>query len=206
MRESDVFVHPLALCESQEVGNGSRIWPFAHVMVGAIVGEECNIGGHTFIETGARIGDRVTIKNGVMVFRGSVVEDDVFIGPGVIFTNDRHPRSPRMEAVRNRYQEQGKWLSPIHVCRGATIGAGAILIAGVTVGAFACVGASAVVTRDVTDHAIVVGAPARAAGWACVCGRPLSSTHECPDCGRCFRFAKNQLELRESVAWTNSTE
>ena len=93
------FVHRLALCESDSVGDGTRIWAFAHVMHGAVVGRDCNIGDHAFIESGAVVGDRVTVKNGVLIWDGVTIADEAFIGPGVIFTNDRHPRSPRMPAA-----------------------------------------------------------------------------------------------------------
>src|SRR5260370_24218425 len=107
-----IFVHRLALCESDEVGAGTQIWAFAHVMNGAVIGRDCNIGDHTFIETGARIGDRVTIKNQAMVWDGVEIEDDVFIGPGVSFTNDEFPRSPRtrLPAVAARYSSRGRSL------------------------------------------------------------------------------------------------
>src|SRR3989304_6165302 len=98
-----VFVHPSAICESAAVGDGTRVWAFAHIMDGAVVGRDCNIGDHAFVETGVRVGERVTIKNGVMLFDGVTVEDDTFIGPGVIFTNDRYSRSPRMPEAAGRY-------------------------------------------------------------------------------------------------------
>src|SRR5215467_10665833 len=109
---SDVFVHRQGLCESDEVGPGTRIWAFAHVMKGAVVGRDCNIGDHAFIEAGARIGDRVTVKNQAMVWDGVEIEDDAFIGPGVSFTNDAFPRSPRMKlpAVAARYRSRDRWL------------------------------------------------------------------------------------------------
>ena len=94
MTETSVFVHPTAICEAADVGEGTRVWAFAHVLAGATVGCDCNIGDHAFIEGGAQVGDRVTIKNGVMVWEGVTIEDDVFCGPGVVFTNDRYPRSP----------------------------------------------------------------------------------------------------------------
>src|SRR5205807_2820395 len=111
---ADIFVHPQALCESEAVGAGTRIWAFAHVMKGAVIGRDCNIGDHAFIEAGARLGDRVTVKNQAMVWDGVEIEDDVFIGPGVSFTNDLLPRSPRMRlpAVAGRYRCRADWLRP----------------------------------------------------------------------------------------------
>jgi acetyltransferase-like isoleucine patch superfamily enzyme len=172
-----VFVHPSALCESADVGAGTRIWAFAHVMSGAKVGRDCNIGDHAFIETGAWIGDRVTVKNGVFVWDGVHVEDDAFIGPAVVFTNDRNPRSPRMpvDAVAARYGERGHWLLPTRVERGASIGAGAIIAPGVRLGAFCMIGAGSLVTRDVSPHRLVSRASPDGSGWVCVCGQRLET-------------------------------
>src|SRR5215469_11293422 len=119
-----VFVHPNALCESDEVGAGTQIWAFAHVMKGAVIGRDCNIGDHAFIETGVRIGDRVTVKNQAMVWDGVEIEDDVFIGPGVSFTNDAFPRSPRMRlpAIAARYDRRDRWLLRTRVGNSASIG------------------------------------------------------------------------------------
>src|SRR2546423_1628096 len=119
---ADVFVHPNAVCESEQVGPGTRIWAFAHVMKGAVVGRDCNIGGHAFIEAGARIGDRVTVKNQTMVWNGVEIADDAFIGPGVSFTNDAYPRSARMPhaAVALRYADQSRWLARTRVEVGAS--------------------------------------------------------------------------------------
>ena len=177
-----VFIHPAAICESHEIGEGTRVWAFAHVMAGAIVGRHCNVCDHAFIEGGARLGDRVTVKNNAMIWEGVTVEDDVFIGPGVILTNDRYPRSPRMFEVAARYGRKENWLTPAHIRRGASIGAGAIIVCGITVGRFAGVGAGAVVTADVPDHRLVYGNPARPAGWLCTCGRPLDDSLTCTGC------------------------
>lgn len=193
----NVYVHPTALVETGAIGSDTRIWAFAHVLAGATIGSNCNIGDHAFIEGGSRLGDRVTVKNGVLVWEGVTVEDDVFLGPGMIFTNDRYPRSPRLKAVGERYADKQCWLCPTRVCRGATIGAGAIVVCGVTIGRFASVGAGAVVTHDVPDHRIVVGTPARAAGWACLCGVPLDDTLFCPDCGRGYDLHHGALLPRE---------
>src|SRR5438132_9142712 len=125
-----VFVHPHALCESDEVGAGTQIWAFTHVMKGAVIGRDCNIGDHTFIEAGARIGDRVTVKNQAMVWDGVEIADDVFIGPGVSFTNDLLPRSARMRlpAVAARYHSRAGWLLPTRVETGASIGARCVIL------------------------------------------------------------------------------
>jgi acetyltransferase-like isoleucine patch superfamily enzyme len=183
------FIHPRALCESAEVGAGTRIWAFAHVMAGARVGRDCNVGDHAFVENGAWIGDRVTVKNGALVFEGATIEDDVFLGPACMILNDRTPRSPRMAEAAERYADKG-WLRETRVCLGASIGGGAILLPGIRVGRYALVAAGAVVTRDVRDHALAAGNPAEQRGWVCVCGAPLVGEPQAElacACGRAFR-------------------
>ena len=191
---TESFVHAAALCESKSIGAGTRIWAFAHVLDGAVIGRDCNICDHAYIEGGARIGDRDTVKNQVMIWDGVTIEDDVFVGPGAIFTNDRYPRSGRMAEVVRRYSQPANWLIPTTVCRGASIGAGAVILCGITIGQYAVVAAGAVVTRDVPDHRLVAGQPAKPCGWACVCGVKLSESLVCPQCGR--RFADRDGHLR----------
>src|SRR6267143_1926038 len=134
-----LFVHPHALCESDEVGAGTRIWAFAHVMKEAVIGRDCNIGDHAFIESGARIGDRVTIKNQAMVWDGVEIGDDVFVGPGACFTNDLSPRSRRiaLAVVATRYQDRAGWLVRTRVENGASLGARCVILPGVDIGAYA---------------------------------------------------------------------
>jgi UDP-2-acetamido-3-amino-2,3-dideoxy-glucuronate N-acetyltransferase len=170
--ESTVFVHPQALCESRDVGPGTRVWAFAHVMPGARVGADCNICGHAFVESGAWVGDRVTVKNGVLVWEGVTIEDDVFLGPAVVFTNDLRPRA--------HVKRSGADLLPTLVRRGATLGANATVVCGVTIGSHAFVAAGAVVTRDVPDFAFVAGNPAIQRGWVCWCGERLGEDSTCP--------------------------
>ena len=147
---SEYFVHPLGLCETQTVGARTRVWAFAHVLPGARIGADCNICDHTYIEGDVIVGNRVTVKSGVFLWDGLRVEDDVFIGPQATFTNDLMPRS------RQPFQLRETTLS-----RGASIGAGAVILPGVTIGQRAMVGAGAVVTKDVPADAVVVGNPAR---------------------------------------------
>jgi dTDP-4-amino-4,6-dideoxygalactose transaminase/acetyltransferase-like isoleucine patch superfamily enzyme len=159
------FVHPQAIVDDAEIGQRTRIWAFAHIMSGAKVGADCNIAEHAFIEGGASLGNNVTVKNGVAVWMGVFVEDDAFLGPSCIFTNDMNPRS---------YIKKGPdGLLETHVRRGATIGAGAVIVCGHEIGRWAFVGAGAVVVRDVPDFALVVGNPARQIGWMCVCAEKL---------------------------------
>ncbi|MCP4592663.1 MAG: N-acetyltransferase [bacterium] len=195
--DAKLQVHPTAICESAEVGEGTRLWAYAHLMAGAVIGRDCNIGDHAFVESGARLGDRVTVKNNVLVWEGVTVEDEVFLGPGMIFTNDLHPRSPRMAEVRERYGDRANWLRPTTVRRGAAIGAGAVILCDLTIGRYACVGAGAVVTRDVADHRIVVGNPARVFGWACVCGAVLDGELCCGECRRSYCVVEDRLEAVE---------
>lgn len=195
----DVYVHPRGLCESDDVGPGTRIWAFAHVMRGARLGAGCNVGDHAFVETGAWLGDRVTVKNGVMVWEGVTIEDDAFIGPGAIFTNDRHPRSPRMDvaAVTARYADRNRWLEPTRVGRGASLGAGAIIGPGITLGAYCMVGAGTVVSRDVPPHRFVSRQAPNGAGWVCTCGLPLAPAGNrwtCR-CGLSFRREGEGLQV-----------
>ncbi|MGV3625168.1 MAG: WxcM-like domain-containing protein [Archangium sp.] len=149
------FVHPQGLCESKDIGAGTRVWAFAHVLPRARVGADCNICDHVFIENDVVIGDRVTIKCGVQVWDGITLEDDVFVGPNATFTNDPFPRS-------KQYPEK---FARTVVKHGASIGGNATLLPGITIGAKAMVGAGAVVTRDVPPNAIVVGNPARIVGY-----------------------------------------
>ena len=163
------FQHPQALVETTAIGAGTRIWAFVHVLPGAVIGGDCNICDHVFIENDVRVGDRVTVKCGVQLWDGVTLEDDVFVGPNATFTNDRRPRS----SVRREPFDRTV------VRQGATIGANATILPGVVIGSHALVGAGAVVTRDVPDFAQVVGNPARITGYVDRDGTPrdLSLIH-----------------------------
>ena len=152
---TDVFVHGAGICESSNVGAGTRVWAFAHVLSGAVIGRDCNICDHVFIENDVVVGDRVTVKSGVQLWDGVRLGNDVFVGPNATFTNDKFPRSRQ-------------WLATHPVTRvgeGASIGANATILPGVTIGRNAMIGAGAVVTKDVPPNAVVYGNPARIHGY-----------------------------------------
>ena len=149
--KADFFIHELACVETKDIGIGTRIWAFVHVLSGAKIGQDVNICDHTFIENDVIIGDRVTIKCGVYLWDGLRLEDDVFVGPNATFTNDKFPRSKKF---------LDKFPQTI-VKQGASIGANATILPGITIGKYAMIGAGAVVTHDVPDGCLVVGNPAR---------------------------------------------
>ena len=181
-----VFVHERGLCESVDVGAGTRVWAFAHVLPGAQVGRDCNVGDGAFIEGGARLGDRVTVKNAVLVWAGVDVGDDVFLGPAMVFTNDLWPRAHDRKSPDR--------LLGTRVGTGATIGANATIICGTTIGDHAFVGAGAVVAADVAAHALVVGNPARRVGWVCRCAGRLDDDLAC-GCGSRYRLVSQERGL-----------
>ena len=154
---NDYQAHPTAVIdEGAVIGKGTKIWHFSHIMSGAVIGENCTIGQNVFVSSDAILGNNVKVQNNVSVFTGVVCEDDVFLGPSCVFTNVLNPRSfiSRKEEFR-----------PTLVKRGATIGANATIICGVTIGEYAMIGAGAVVTKDVPDYALIVGNPGKQIGW-----------------------------------------
>ena len=180
------MIHPTAdVSPEARIGPGTRIWHEAQVRERAVIGADCVLGKGVYVDRDVVIGDRVKVQNRASLFHGLTVEQNVYIGPHVSFTNDKFPRAvnpdgaPRSDAD---WQE-----TPTLVREGASIGAGAVVLPGVTIGRWAMVGAGAVVTRDVPDHALVTGNPARVVGRACVCGAPMAragAPWRCPACGR----------------------
>ncbi len=186
------MIHPTAdVSPEARIGPGTKIWHQAQVREGAVVGAECNIGKGVYIDRDVVVGNRVKIQNRASLYRGLTVEDGVFIGPHVSFTNDRYPRSVSPEGV---LRTDADWEPvPTLVRQGASIGAGAVVLPGVTIGRWAMVGAGALVVRDVPDHMLVVGNPARVAGRVCACGHRLVEEGEgwrCGACGRTYRFER----------------
>lgn len=185
------FVHPKALVDTKDIGEGTRIWAFAQVMEGSRVGADCNICGHSFIEKGAILGNNVTVKNGISIWEKVIVEDNVFLGPNMVFTNVVRPRS----GVRGNFKETV-------VKKGATIGANATVVCGITIGQYAFVGAGAVVTKDVKPYSLVTGSPARHKGYVCECAEKLGFEGVvgiCSNCGRKYKLQDGNLIPEEQI-------
>lgn len=199
MSEKAYFVHESSYVDDPcSIGDGTRIWHFSHIMRDSEIGKNCNIGQNVVISPGCVVGDNVKIQNNVSVYTGVIMEDDVFCGPSMVFTNVINPRS-HVE----RKDEYKRTL----VRKGASIGANATIVCGVTLGQFAFVGAGSVVTRDVPDYAVVYGSPARIRSWVCNCGLglPLSDdpdkdeTATC-ECGKRYRKHESSVsELSENT-------
>ncbi len=167
----NVYIHESSIIDMPiKIGAGTRIWHFSHVMAGAEIGENCNFGQNVFIGKNVKIGNNVKVQNNVSVFEGVTLENDVFCGPSMVFTNDLNPRSAYPKGARNYI--------PTLVKKGATIGANATILCGITIGKHAIVGAGAVVTKDVPEHAVVVGKPAEIIGWACECGKRIEDKNK----------------------------
>ena len=176
MTSTSFYVHPTAEVEpGAEMGAETRIWRQAHIRAHAHIGEQCNIGKGVYIETHVHIGSRVKIQNHVSIFEGVTIEDGVFIGPHVCFTNDMYPRAITPDGALKNAQD---WqITPTLVKYGASLGAGSVIVCGITIGEFALVGAGAVVTKDVAPYTLVYGNPAHAHGYVCRCARRLTDVH-----------------------------
>ena len=191
--ENSFFIHETSVVEEPcQIGDGTRIWHFSHIMPDVTIGKDCIIGQNVFIGKGVKIGNNVKIENNVSVFEGVTLEDDVFCGPSCVFTNVINPRSH----VSRKHE-----FKPTLVKKGATIGANATIVCGNTIGRYAFIGAGSVVTRDIPDYAMVYGNPARIQGWVCECGVKLdfagNDTAKCPECGKEYR--KNESKKEAAV-------
>lgn len=189
------MIHPSAdVSPNAQIGAGTRIWSGAQVREGARLGAECNIGKGVYIDRDVVIGDRVKIQNRASIYRGVTIEGGVFIGPHVSFTNDLYPRAVHPDGT---VRGDDDWQPvPTLAREGASIGAGAVIICGVTIGRWAMVGAGAVVTRDVPDQGLVFGNPASLMGWVCLCGRRLAregGVWRCAECARTLEFEMEAL-------------
>ncbi len=176
------WVHPTAVVDDgAEIGEGTRIWHFSHIMSGAVIGKQCILGQNVFVGRGVRIGNGVKIQNNVSVYTGVELEDYVFCGPSMVFTNVINPRSE----IERKHEFRST-----RVRRGATLGANCTILCGNDIGRYAFVAAGAVVTKPVPDYALVAGVPARIVGWMCACGERLAfdgDTATCPSCHACYR-------------------
>ena len=185
MTDLKYYAHPTAvLDQTSMIGSGTKIWHFCHIMKDSQIGEGCTLGQNVFVANDVKIGNNVKIQNNVSLFTGVTVEDDVFLGPSMVFTNVINPRSHV-----SRKEEFRKTL----VRKGASIGANATILCGVTLGNFCFVGAGSVVTKDVPSYALIYGNPARHAGWMCQCGGRIrfsvsATTSECDICGESYKL------------------
>lgn len=189
----DYFVHESSyIDEGAEIGAGTKIWHFCHIMPRAKIGEHCNIGQNVLVSSHVTVGNNVKIQNNVSLYTGVVIEDDVFLGPSMVFTNVINPRSHV-----NRKDEYQKTL----VRKGASIGANATILCGTTLGKYCFVGAGAVVTKDVPDYALVYGMPATLQGWMCECGEQIKFTNEQATCIKCGKkYTKhNQVVVKDEA-------
>lgn len=181
------YVHESSyIDENVSIGDGTKIWHFCHIQQGASLGKDCTLGQNVNISKNVCIGNNVKIQNNVSVYEGVTLEDYVFCGPSMVFTNDLTPRSKYPKSALNYPKTLVKY--------GASIGANATIVCGITIGRFAVIGAGAVVTKNVPDYALMIGLPARQAGWVCECGKVIKDGLLCSDCGRKYQITEHGLK------------
>lgn len=184
----DYFVHESSyIDEGVTIGKNTKIWHFCHIQSGAVIGEGCSFGQNVNVSNHVKIGNGVKVQNNVSIYEGVELEDWVFCGPSMVFTNDLTPRA--------KYPKGAAGYKRTLVKTGATIGANATIVCGHTIGKWALIGSGAVVTKDVPDHALMAGVPAKQIGWACECGSVLTEDLICPVCAR--RYRKDECGLVE---------
>ena len=187
----EVFIHPSSFIDEPcEIGAGTKIWHFSHIMKNSRIGRDCNIGQNVLVSPDVVLGNNVKVQNNVSIYTGVICEDDVFLGPSCVFTNVFNPRS---------FIERKNEFRLTLVCQGASIGANATIVCGYTIGRYAFVGAGSVVTKDVPDFAFVYGVPATIKGYMCICAEKLTFIHdraECAVCGRKY-FMENNIVREE---------
>ena len=184
---SAFFVHPTSMVDDDvEIGEGTKIWHFCHIQSGARIGKSCSFGQNVNVSNNVRVGDGCKVQNNVSLYEGVELGDYVFCGPSCVFTNDLTPRA--------KYPKGRAGYKRTVVEEGASIGANATVVCGHRIGKWALIGAGAVVTSDVSAHALMLGVPARRRGWACECGEILSEALACPICGRKYRETDEGLE------------
>ena len=181
------FVHPTSIIDSDvEIGEGTKVWYFCHIQTGARIGKNCSFGQNVNVSNNVKIGNYVKVQNNVSIYEGVELEDYVFCGPSCVFTNDLTPRA--------KYPKGHSAYKTTVVKEGASIGANATVVCGHTIGKWALIGAGAVVTTNVLAHAVMLGVPAKRAGWACECGEILSENLNCKKCGRKYVETVEGLE------------
>jgi len=187
MNEANYFVHPTAVVdEPVEIGEGTKIWHFSHIMSGAKIGAKCSLGQNVYVGSRVKIGNNCKIQNNVSIYDLVTLEDNVFCGPSCVFTNDMNPRAA--------YPKGGVWI-PTLVKEGASIGANATILCGITLGKHCFIGAGAVIHKDVPDYALMVGVPGRQIGWMCECGERLRFDDK--DTATCNARCKGTYKLED---------
>ncbi|MBU1052807.1 MAG: N-acetyltransferase [Proteobacteria bacterium] len=185
---SEIFIHELACVDDGAIiGAGTRIWHWTHISSTAVIGENCSIGQNVFVADDVIIGNNCKLQNNVSIYKGVTLEDGVFCGPSMVFTNIYNPRAEisKMDQVR-----------PTLIKKGATLGANCTIVCGHTIGQSAFIGAGAVITKDVPDHALIVGNPAKQIGWVCVCGERLTEDLVCTTCGNQYKMSEKGLRIK----------